>query len=90
MTHLVLDSDEAEHLAVTLADRTGETVVEAVTVAMRERLERVERERIVAVRLAAIADIQARVAAKIAASGIPFPTMAEIDAELYDANGLPH
>jgi antitoxin VapB len=42
---LSIKTDEADHLARALAKLTGETMTEAVTVALRERLDR-ERERI--------------------------------------------
>jgi antitoxin VapB len=54
---LSIKTDEADRLARTLAKLTGETMTEAVTVALRERLvrERARRE--------AVADLPARIAA---------------------------
>lgn len=90
MQTLVLEGDEVVALATALADRTGETVTQAATIALRERLQRVPVPvRTPDERRAAIAAIQRRVAAKLATSGKRFPSMAEIDAKLYDENGLP-
>jgi antitoxin VapB len=40
---LNIKSDEADSLARALVEETGETITEAVTVALKERLERVKR-----------------------------------------------
>lgn len=47
MEHMALSikTDEADRLAREVAAVTGETLTEAVTVALRERLERVQRAR---------------------------------------------
>lgn len=42
---LNIRSPEAERLAAALAELTGESKTEAVTIALRDRLERVRRER---------------------------------------------
>ena len=42
-TSLNLKSDEAHRLARELADRTGESMTQAVVTALRERLERLDR-----------------------------------------------
>ena len=42
---LNIKNPEAHALAARLAKKTGETLTEAVTIALRERLERLERRR---------------------------------------------
>ncbi len=51
---LSIKSDEADRLARELADRTGESITEAVTTALRERLDRSNRPDGVAARLMSI------------------------------------
>lgn len=54
---LSIKSDEADRLAREIASRTGETLTEAVVVALRERLERQSRDRLgIADRLRRLAD----------------------------------
>jgi len=79
---LNVKTDEAHRLAQELAALTGETLTAAVTQALRERLERVQRERgDLAERLLAIGrDCAARLKEPLRAS--------EID-DLYDDDGLP-
>jgi antitoxin VapB len=79
---LNVKTDEAHRLAQELAALTGETLTAAVTQALRERLERVRRERgDLAERLLAIGrDCAARLKEPLRAS--------EID-DLYDDDGLP-
>lgn len=79
---LNIKTDEAHRLAQELAALTGETLTAAVTQALRERLERVRRERgDLAERLLAIGrDCAARLKEPLRAS--------EID-DLYDDDGLP-
>jgi antitoxin VapB len=79
---LNVKTDEAHRLAQELAALTGETLTAAVTQALRERLDRVQRERgDLAERLLAIGrDCAARLKEPLRAS--------EID-DLYDDDGLP-
>jgi len=79
---LNIKADEAHRLAHELAALTGESLTAAVTQALRERLERVRRERgDLAERLLAIGrDCAARLKEPLRAS--------EID-DLYDDDGLP-
>jgi len=80
---LNIKTDEAHRLAQQLAALTGETMTEAVTQAIRERLERLrgDQEGGLAERLLAIGrDCAARLTTPLRAS--------EID-DLYDDNGLP-
>jgi hypothetical protein len=42
---LIIDDPEAESLARELADYTGESITQAVIIALRERLEREQRRR---------------------------------------------
>ena len=79
------ESDEILQLAGELANLTGETVDEAVTVALRERLERVKHERSVEERLQALRAISERTA-KMLRDG---PSAVEHGDLLYDERGLP-
>jgi len=81
---LNIKSDEAWRLASELAALKGESLTEAVTVALRERLARESRA---ATREARLARIQAH-AAEIRKHIAPGTTW-ESDKELYDENGLP-
>jgi antitoxin VapB len=79
-----IKSDEAERLTRELAAATGESLTEAVTVAVRERLERVQRhgQSGLAHRLLAIgADLAPRLSE-------PYRS-ASHDEILYDDRGLP-
>lgn len=81
---LNIKNDEAHLLARELADITGESLTTAVTEALRERLERLRRDRSgsVAKRLLAIGrDCAARLKE-------PYSTI-DHDALLYDERGLP-
>ncbi|MEH0196093.1 type II toxin-antitoxin system VapB family antitoxin [Caulobacter sp. CCNWLY153] len=81
---LYIRNAEADRLARQLTERTGETLTEAVVVALRERLERTpEKVDDLEARLARIRAIQDRVAAaRVLREGS--------DEELlYDADGLP-
>ncbi len=86
---LNIKNPEATRLARSLAAQTGETVTEAITVALRERLAGLQRRRSIAEREAAIAAIQARVADKLARAGLRVPSQAEMDEADYDEIGLP-
>ena len=85
--HLNIKNDEAHELARELAALTGESMTEAVLVALRERLtrERNTEERI-AERMAAITTIGRDVAERLG----PEWRATDHDAWLYDENGLPH
>jgi antitoxin VapB len=80
-----IKNPEAHALAKELAKLTGETVTGAVTVALRERLERVrrERERPKAERIREIAQEMAAIFREI---GYQPPNHGEL---LYDERGLP-
>ena len=81
---LYIRNAEADRLARELVERTGETLTEAVVVALRERLDRTpEKVDDLEARLARIRAIQDRVAAA--------PVLREGSDEelLYDADGLP-
>lgn len=82
---LSIKTDEADALARALAAETHETLTEAVTVALRERLERIRRARGVDLS-ASIARLQA-----LASSAGPDPHAGESDDEVigYDEYGLP-
>ena len=79
------ENDEIQRLAGELANLTGETVDEAVNVALRERLERVKHERSVEERLHAMRAISQRTA-KMLRDG---PSAVEHGDLLYDERGLP-
>ena len=82
---LNIESDEILQLARELASLTGETIPEAVTVALRERLERVRHERKVEERLQAMRAISQRTARKLRDG----PSAVEHGDFLYDERGLP-
>ena len=86
---LNIKNPEATQLARSLAAETGETITQAITVALRERLASLQRRRSIAEREAAIAKIQARVAEKLARADVRVPSQAEMDEEDYDEIGLP-
>ena len=79
------ECDEILRLAGELANLTGETVGEAVTVALRERLERLRQERSVEERLQAIRTISKRTALMLRDG----PSAVEHGDLLYDERGLP-
>ena len=79
------ENDEIRRLARELANLTGETVDEAVNVALRERLERSEHERSVEERLQAIRAISKRTASMLRDG----PSAVEHGDFLYDERGLP-
>ncbi len=72
-------------LARELADLTGETMTRAISVALRERLERQKRERD---KEALLRDVRA-IAERCAALMEPGPSSTEIGDFLYDERGLP-
>ncbi len=72
---------QTHRLARLLAEETGETITEAVTQALRERLNRVRRER--AIRRAFLIEIGKRCAALLQGEPIDHAEL------LYDENGLP-
>jgi antitoxin VapB len=81
---LSIKHDEADRLARALARETGETLTEAVVVALRERLDRVRQPSRAKRRLARLRRIQGRVAA--------LPTRDDRPADEilgYDEHGLP-
>jgi len=56
-----LKSPEAERLARTIAEATGETITEAITLALRERLQRLEAVRSFAQYVMPIQRVQQRI-----------------------------
>ena len=81
---LNIKTDEAHRLAQELATLTGESLTAAVTQAIRDRLERIRRER---------GDLTARILeiGRDCAAHLKEPLRSgDIDALLYDENGLPH
>ena len=80
-----LENDEILRLAEELANLTGETVDEAVKVALRERLERVRHKRSVEERLQRMRAITQRTA-RMSRDG---PSAVEHGDFLYDERGLP-
>ena len=83
---LNIKNPEAHALATRLAKKTGETLTDAVTTALRERLERLERTRRF--------DEQRYQTLKAIADGLPQPleeSLLSIDHGdlLYDERGLP-
>jgi len=80
---LNIKNRETHKLVQSLAKKTGETFTEAVTTAVRERLERLERERRVDDRVRDVMAISRRFSKLLKGKKI------DIDSELYDENGLP-
>ena len=82
---LNIEDQETIRLADELASLTGETVTEAITVALRERLERVNHERSVEERIQAMRAISKRTV-RMLRDG---PSAVEHGDLLYDERGLP-
>ena len=82
---LNIKNDETCRLADELARLTGETMTGAITVALRERLEREKRERSVETRVQEIRAIAERCAKLMG----PGPSAVEHGNMLYDERGLP-
>jgi antitoxin VapB len=85
--HLNIKNDEVHELAKELAELTGESMTEAVLVALKERLarERNTEERLQE-RVAALTAIGRDVTERLG----PEWRALDVDAWLYDDNGLPH
>ena len=82
---LNIKNDETCRLARELAQLTGESMTGAITVALRERLEREERTRSVEERAKKIRAIAERCARHLK----PGPSAVEHGDLLYDERGLP-
>ena len=82
---LNIKNDETCRLAGDLAHLTGETKTRAITVALRERLERERRRRGIEARARALRDIAERCAKLMG----PEPSAVEHGELLYDEQGLP-
>ena len=82
---LNIKNEETCRLAAELAELTGETKTGAITVALRERLERERRERSLDERLRKVRAIAERCAGLMD----PGPSSVEIGDFLYDERGLP-
>ena len=82
---LNIKNDETCRLASELARLTGETMTGAITVALRERLEREKRERSVEARIQKMRATSERCAKLLA----PGPSAVEHGDVLYDERGLP-
>ena len=82
---LNIKNDETCQLAGELARLTGETMTGAITVALRERLEREKRERSVEARVQELRAIAERCAKLLG----PGPSAVEHGDVLYDERGLP-
>ena len=82
---LNIKNEETCRLAGELARLTGETMTGAITVAVRERLERERRERSVEARVQALRESAERCAKFLG----PGPSSVEHGDILYDQRGLP-
>ena len=82
---LNIKREETCQLAAELAALTGENRTEAITVALRERLERVRREKTVEARILAMETIARRCASLMG----PGPGSTDHGDWLYDERGLP-
>ena len=79
---------ETYDLARSLADKTGLSLTEAVTMALRDKLEALDMEQRSSVATKQAAAL--RIAEEFrAAWGGSLPTQAELNSALYDENGLP-
>ena len=83
---LNIKNEEAHQLARELVALTGETMTGAVTVALRERLERERRERSIETRLQRLRAIRKRCAGMLKGDR---PSAIEHGDLLYDERGLP-
>lgn len=79
---LYIEDEETYRLANELAQLTGETVTDAITSAIRERL---ERQREIAEQLRRMREISKRVSSQLG----PGPSAVEHGDWLYDEDGLP-
>ena len=84
---LNIKNEETHQLARELVALTGETMTGAVTVALRERLERERRERSIETRLRRLRAIRKRCSSLLKDDG---PSAAEHGDLLYDERGLPN
>ena len=82
---LNIKNEETCALARELAELTGETMTGAISVALRERLEREKKQRDVEARIEEMLAIGERCAAHLK----PGPSSTEIGDFLYDERGLP-
>jgi antitoxin VapB len=80
---LNIKDPEAHQLAQELSKATGETMTEAVTVALRERIARLRRSRKADATAAELLAIGTRCAASLKCRPVDHATL------LYDENGLP-
>ena len=83
---LNIKNEETCRLAAELAQLTGETKTDAITVALRERLEREKRERDKEAEIEEMLALGRRVAARLN----PGPSSVEHGDFLYDEDGLPN
>ena len=83
---LNIKNEETCRLASELARLTGETMTDAITVALRERLEREKRARSVEARIRRLRAIRKRSRSLLKDR----PSAVEHGNFLYDANGLPN
>ena len=84
-SRIVISDEETCRLASDLARLTGETITEAITVALRERLASVRRERSVYARLKKMRAISERCARQLRDGS----SAIEHGDFLYDEHGLP-
>ncbi len=82
---LNIKNEETCALARELAELTGETKTGAITVALRERLDREKRERNAEAEVEEMLAFGKRFAARLG----PGPSSVEIGEYLYDERGLP-
>lgn len=85
---LNIKNEETCDLAADLAELTGETKTRAITVALRERLERerLKRDRTIETKLREMRDIADRCAILLGPGG----SSLDHGDELYDEDGLPY
>ena len=79
---LNIKSEDVHRLARQLAKRTGKTMTAAIEAALREKIERLDREQDVEA-------VVARVMRIVRESGPPAPDQTSDHSDLYDDRGLP-
>ena len=82
---LNIKNPEAHALAAKLARRLGASMTEAVTIALKDKLSATEEDTVLEQRLARLMSMANAIAGRLTTEQ---KTM-DIDAELYDARGLP-
>jgi antitoxin VapB len=84
-----IKNGEAVELARAIASHTGETLTDAVTIALRERLANLTREIEIERKMAAVREIQADFAEDMRRAGVTAADLWKEMEDMYDEDGLP-